>query len=194
MRLTVRMDSLLDSLLHFSRVGRTTLEYESVNLNEVLDEALEMIGVRRTDDSCTIEIPRSLPVIPGDRVRVREIFSNLISNSLKYTQQTRPRITVGYLFPDEAIHVSSAPDENKKSLVFYVQDDGIGIDSKHYTQVFRMFKRLHGRDDFGGGVGAGLTIVEKAVQRHGGQIWLDSSGGLGTTFYFTLPGVKNPNP
>ena len=70
--------------------------------------------------------------------------------------------------------------------VFYVRDNGIGIPEKHHDAVFRIFKRLHGRDKFGGGTGAGLTIVKKIVERHHGRIWLESSAGEGTTFYFTL--------
>jgi hypothetical protein len=71
--------------------------------------------------------------------------------------------------------------------IFYVKDFGIGVEARHYEQIFRMFKRLHGRDEYGGGVGAGLTIVQKLVQRHGGCVWLDSVVDVGTTFYFTLP-------
>jgi len=187
MRLTLRMDSLLDSLLHFSRVGRTNLEFVSVDLNEVLDEALEMIGVRRTGISCTIELPRPLPTIQCDPVRVREIFSNLISNALKYNRQGCPRVEVGYLAPDEPGARPNAPAEADGHVIYYVRDDGIGIEPRHFEQIFRMFKRLHGRDEFGGGVGAGLTVVKKVVQRHGGCIWLDSALGAGSTFYFTLP-------
>ena len=71
--------------------------------------------------------------------------------------------------------------------MYYVKDNGIGIQPKHHAQVFKMFKRLHGRDEYGGGTGAGLTIVKKLVDRHHGQIWFDSTPGEGTTFYFTLP-------
>jgi len=74
-----------------------------------------------------------------------------------------------------------------------VKDLGIGIEERHYEQVFRLFKRLHGRDDYGGGVGAGLTIVQKLVQRHGGRVWLDSTPGLGSCFYFTLPSLPIPS-
>ncbi len=190
MRLTVRMDSLLDSLLHFSRVGRTNLEFETVDLNEILEEALEMIGVRRTENSCTIDLPRKLPVIQCDPIRVREIFSNLISNALKYTHKDCPRIEIGYLTPNESTAPPTAPIEANGHTVFYVRDDGIGIEPRHFEQIFRMFKRLHGRDEFGGGVGAGLTVVKKVVQRHGGKIWLDSTVGVGSTFYFTLPSAS----
>lgn len=188
MRLTVRMDSLLDSLLHFSRVGRMELELEDADLNAVLEEAVEMIGARRPESRCSVDIPRPLPNARCDPVRVREIFSNLLTNSIKYTQKADARIEVGYLAADEPAPRPHAPAETAGQVIFYVKDDGIGIERRHHEQVFRMFKRMHGRDDYGGGVGAGLTIVQKLVQRHGGRVWLESSLGLGTTFYFTLPG------
>jgi two-component system, chemotaxis family, sensor kinase Cph1 len=194
MRLTVRMDSLLDSLLHFSRVGRTKLEFESVDLNEVLEEALEMIGARRAENPCTIDIPRKLPVIQCDPVRVREIFSNLVSNALKYTRKDCPRIEIGYLAPNEHGACPNTPIEAEGHSIFYVRDDGIGIEPRHFEQIFRMFKRLHGRDEFGGGVGAGLTVVKKVIQRHGGSVWLDSKVGAGSTFYFTLPSADENAP
>ncbi|MBL8373556.1 ATP-binding protein [Accumulibacter sp.] len=194
MRLTLRMDSLLDSLLHFARVGRTSLEFETVDLNEVVAEALEMIGVRRTEHTCSIKLPRPLPSIQSDHVRVREIFSNLLSNALKYNRQVCPRIEVGYLAPDEAGARPNAPADANEHAIYYVRDDGIGIERRHFDQIFRMFKRLHGRDEFGGGVGAGLTIVQKLVQRHGGRIWLDSTEGVGSTFYFTLPCPHQARP
>ena len=194
MRLTVRMDSLLDSLLHFARVGRTSLEFETVDLNEAVAEALEMIGVRRTENTCSIELPRPLPTIQSDHVRVREIFSNLLSNALKYNRQACPRIEVGYLAPDEPGGRPNAPAEANEQVIYFVRDDGIGIERRHFDQIFRMFKRLHGRKEFGGGVGAGLTIVQKLVQRHGGRIWLDSTEGVGSTFYFTLPSPDEVRP
>jgi light-regulated signal transduction histidine kinase (bacteriophytochrome) len=188
MRLTVRMDSLLDSLLHFSRVGRMELELEHTDLNAVLEEALEMIGARRLESRCSIRLPRPLPMVHCDPVRVREIYSNLLSNALKYKRYTGSNIEVGHIGAQEAAERPNAPPEAAGQAIFYVRDDGIGIDRRHHEQVFRMFKRMHGRDEYGGGVGAGLTIVQKLVQRHGGRVWLDSKLGVGTTFYFTLPG------
>ncbi len=82
--------------------------------------------------------------------------------------------------------INNIADELKTEHTFYVRDNGIGIDEKHQTEVFRIFKRLHGRNEFGGGVGAGLTIVKKIVERHGGTIRLESTKDEGTTFYFTL--------
>lgn len=187
MRLTVRMDSLLDSLLHFSRVGRTTLELEAVDLNEVVDESLEMVGARRSDCTLRVDIPRPLPIWRCDRVRIREVFTNLVSNAMKYVRGTFPHIEIGYLRPGETVERTHVPANSLSHTIFYVKDFGIGIEARHYEQIFRMFKRLHGRDEFGGGVGAGLTIVQKLVQRHGGCVWLDSTVGVGSTFYFTLP-------
>ena len=186
-RLTVRMDTLLDSLLNFSRVGRTHLEFDQVDLNGVVADALEMVGVRAGDNSCTISLPRSLPTALCDVVRVREIFSNLISNALKYTQRDQPHIEIGYLMPDEVRTEHLAPPVALRTTIYYVRDDGIGIEARHFEQVFKMFKRLHARDAYGGGVGAGLTVVKKVVSRHGGRVWVNSTLGVGSTFYFTLP-------
>jgi light-regulated signal transduction histidine kinase (bacteriophytochrome) len=194
MRLTVRMDSLLESLLHFSRVGRMELELEASNLNEVVADAIEMAGVLRADGDgtrlCRIDIPRPLPVVQCDPVRVCEIYSNLLTNALKYRRQAEAQIEVGYIGAAETAERPNAPSAAVGCDIFYVRDQGIGIDRRHYEQVFRLFKRMHGRDDYGGGMGAGLTIVQKLVQRHGGRVWLDSVLGEGSTFYFTLPGVR----
>ncbi len=187
MRLTLRMDSLLDSLLHFSRVGRTALVLAEVDLNKVLAEALEMVGARSADAGAEISVPRPLPVVSGDWVRVREIFVNLLSNALKYTDRPGVRIEVGYLAPGEPGERPNCPEGSAHHPIFYVRDGGIGIHPRHFDQVFKMFRRLHGRDEYGGGTGAGLTIVKKLVERHRGQVWLDSAPGVGTTFFFTLP-------
>jgi light-regulated signal transduction histidine kinase (bacteriophytochrome) len=190
MRLTLRMDTLLDSLLHFSRVGRMELEFDAADLNAVVADAIEMTGARRSDSHCSIEIPRQLPVVRCDSVRVCEIYSNLLANALKYKREPDARIEVGYIGADEATARPNAPVVSAGQDIFYVRDQGIGIDARHFEQVFRLFKRMHGRDDYGGGVGAGLTIVQKLVHRHGGRVWIDSSLGVGTTFYFTLPGTR----
>lgn len=189
-RLTLRMDSLLDSLLHFSRVGRVALQLEDIDLDEVLGEALEMVDARRAGERTEIVVPRPLPHARCDRVRCREIFVNLLSNALKYNDKPLTRIEVGYVRPGEAHPRPGCPPAAVGQVIYYVCDNGVGIAAKHHAQVFRMFKRLHGRDEYGGGAGAGLTIVKKLVERHRGQIWLDSVLGEGTTFFFTLPGEE----
>lgn len=186
MRLTMRMDSLLDSLLNYARVGRMALDFEESDLNTVVDEAIEMIGARRQNSQCSITIPRLLPKFYCDSLRVREIYSNLLTNAQKYKRGTHASIEIGYIAADEQCDRPNAPVEASGKVIFYVKDEGIGIESRHYKLVFSLFKRMHGRDEYGGGVGAGLTIVQKLVQRHSGQVWLDSKLGIGTTFYFTL--------
>jgi signal transduction histidine kinase len=171
-RLTRRMESLIDSLLHFSRVGRIDLAMDRVDLGETLAGILDSLGPQLAERGVAVRVPRPLPTVLCDRARIGEIWSNLITNAAKYNDKAEKWVEIGYL-------ESSPP-------VFYVKDNGIGIPDKHFDSIFRIFKRLHGRDQFGGGTGAGLTIVKKIVERHNGRVWLESSQGQGTTFYFTL--------
>jgi len=186
LRLTVRMDSLLDSLLHFSRVGRATLQTEDTDLNKVIDEAIEMVDARRTEGLTEIAVLRPLPNAFCDPVRCREIFVNLLSNALKYNDKPHKRVEVGFIAPHEEDPRPGCPTGSDDLTIFYVRDNGIGIAPRYFEQVFKMFKRLHGRDEYGGGTGAGLTIVQKLVERHHGRVWLHSTPSAGTTFYFTL--------
>ena len=194
LRLTVRMDSLLDSMLHLSRVGGTDLLLESVDLNDVLAEAVDFVGSRTVDDNAAVTVPRPLPAVQCDPVRCRQIFANLLSNGLKYSDAADPRIEVGYIAPDETHARPGCQQASRDQTIYYVADNGIGVHPKHFKQIFKLFKRLHGQDSYGGGTGAGLTIVRKLVEQHGGQVWVDSLAGQGSTFYFTLPGKASPIP
>lgn len=171
-RLSRRMEALIDSLLHFSRVGRVDLAIDRVDLNEILAEVLDSVGINLRELGVEVRIPRPLPVVRCDRARVGEIFYNLIVNAMKYNDKPGKWIEIGC--------------QDRRPPVFYVRDNGIGIPEKHLDSIFRIFKRLHSRDKFGGGTGAGLTIVKKIVERHNGGIWVESNAGEGTTFYFTL--------
>ncbi len=174
MRLTRRMETLIDSLLQFSRLGRVDLAVARVDLGEIVSGILDSLAISLRQEGVEVRVPRPLPVVRADRVRVGEIFHNLIVNAMKYNDKPRKWIEIGW-------------DGNGAGPpVFHVSDNGIGIPEKHRESVFRIFKRLHGREKFGGGTGAGLTIVKKIVERHHGRIWLESSAGEGTTFYFTL--------
>jgi chemotaxis family two-component system sensor kinase Cph1 len=188
LRLTSRMDSLLDSMLHFSRVGGTDPVFESVDLNAVFAEALDFVGARTNTTDTRVLIPRLLPTMACDWMRCRQIFVNLLTNGLKYSNAAQIRIEVGYIGVTETHLRPRCPPGAEKQMIIYVSDNGIGIDAKHYARIFKLFNRLHAKDSYGGGAGAGLTIVRKLVEQHGGQVWLDSSLGQGTTFYFTLPG------
>jgi light-regulated signal transduction histidine kinase (bacteriophytochrome) len=186
-RLASRMDSLLDSLLLYSRVGRIALEFEDENLQEVVAEAIEMVHSRTEDSPVEIVVPRPLPVARCDRVRIREVFVNLLSNAMKYNDKPTRRIEIGFISPGEPGERPGCPIGAAGHTIYYVRDNGIGIQPRHFDQVFKIFKRIHGRDEYGGGTGIGLTIVQKLVDRHGGRVWIDSIPGEGTTFYFTLP-------
>lgn len=179
-RLAQRMEVLTDSLLYYSRVGRSELSKLPTDLNKVLEDVLESLKVRILETKTTIQIPRELPVVMGDKIRIAEIYTNLISNAIKYNDKPERLIEIGY---DD---VKINDEEQSATQVFYVRDNGIGIQEKHFENIFRIFKRLHAQADFGGGSGAGLTITKKIIQRHGGNIWLESKPDEGTTFYFTL--------
>jgi light-regulated signal transduction histidine kinase (bacteriophytochrome) len=172
------MEDLIDSLLHFSRLGRADLAMAPTDLNHILNGSLELLRPRIEDMKVDIQIPRPLPTVYCDRVRVGELFNNLITNAIKYNDKANKWISIGYI------------EEPPSPTIFYVRDNGIGIREKHFESIFRIFKRLHAPSKYGGGTGAGLTIAKKIVERHGGRIWVDSTYGEGTTFYFTLEGVK----
>jgi light-regulated signal transduction histidine kinase (bacteriophytochrome) len=126
-------------------------------------------------------VPQPLPVVSCDALATGEIFTNLISNALKYNNKAEKWVEIGWLpAPEPADGTPAGP------ATLFVRDNGIGIEEKHHENVFKIFKRLHGRDQYGGGTGAGLTIVKKMVERQGGRIWLESTPGAGTTFFFTL--------
>jgi len=174
-RLTQRMEDLIDSLLHFSRLGRVDLSMQQTDINSVVQRNLDLLSARLEEMGVEIRIPRSLPTVYCDRVQVGEVFNNLIANAIKYNDKPEKSIEIGYI---EA--ASPTP------VTFYVRDNGIGIREKHFEAIFRIFKRLHGPSKYGGGTGAGLTIAKKIVERHGGKIWVESTYGEGSTFYFTL--------
>lgn len=180
-RLTQRMEALIDSLLHYSRVGRLELTWVEVDLNAELADVVNLLEPRLRESAVELRISQPLPRVRADQARVREVFSNLITNAIKYNDKAQKWVEVGYtVVPGE---------EHAKACIFYVRDNGIGVPEEHQETIFRIFKRLHSRDEYGGGVGAGLTIVKKIVERHGGTIWLTSQAGEGTTFWFTLEKV-----
>jgi two-component system, chemotaxis family, sensor kinase Cph1 len=186
MRLTHRMEDLINSLLHYSRLGRAELSLQSVELDKVVESVLEVIKISHPEP-VEFRVPRSLPTVQCDRTQIVEVFTNLISNAIKYNDKDQKWIEIGYIRPEDVsqslqknLHVNAA------QTVFYVKDNGIGIRAQHLENVFKIFKRLHPANRYGGGTGAGLTIAKKIVERHGGNIALESTFGEGSTFYFTL--------
>jgi light-regulated signal transduction histidine kinase (bacteriophytochrome) len=180
-RLTQRMEDLLDSLLHYSRVSRNELKSQKQDLNEIVADVLDFLSARISESGATIRIPRPLPSVSLDASLMGEVFSNLISNALKYNDKADKWVEIGF------------DDSAESSPVFYVRDNGIGIEPDHFDSIFKIFRRLHGPKEFGGGTGAGLTIARRIVERHGGRMWLESTPGDGSTFYFSLAGNHQIN-
>lgn len=175
-----RMENLISSLLNYSRVGRTKLSIKKTDLNEVITDVLNALQVTIQENKVDVRIPKPLPIIECDRIRVREIFHNLVTNAIKYNDKPQKWVEIGY-------QITKCKNGLGK-IVFSVYDNGIGIKEKHQDRIFQIFKRLHSRDKFGAGTGAGLTIAKKIVERHGGQLWVASTFRVGTCFYFTLNG------
>jgi signal transduction histidine kinase len=180
-RLSLRMELLIDSLLRYSRLGRTDLAVEPVDAQDVVDEVLDRLAITLREHEVDVRLPARLPVIEADRVHLGEAFANLVTNAVKYNDKPLRWIEIGTREVEWA-----DGDRTRPGVAFYVRDNGIGIQARHLDGVFRIFKRLHARDEFGGGTGAGLTIVRKIVERHHGRIWIVSSPGEGTTVFFTL--------
>ncbi|NMG11439.1 ATP-binding protein [Brasilonema sp. UFV-L1] len=197
-RLTRRMESLIDVLLKFSRLGQAELHLIPTDINQVVNQVLADLRVSRQDIQPDIRIPRSLPTVHCDPVLINEVFMNLLSNAFKYNDQAEQWIEIGYLNVEEIsdsekqqkvrdiFQHSHTPLLSHSPMTFYVRDNGIGIRARHLEIIFRLFKRLHEQNLYGGGTGAGLTIAKKIIERHGGQIWVESTVGIGSTFYFTL--------
>jgi len=186
-RLTRRMELLIDSLLHYSRLGRSELANLPINLNVLAQEVRHLFKITSGDDLDIIINP--LPTIVGDRSQINELIINLVSNGIKYNENPHKKIEIGCLDADAAQCLRRERpklDIQSGSQIIYVRDNGIGIDPSHFDDVFMIFKRLHTRDEYGGGTGAGLMIAKKIVDRHGGKIWIESILEHGTTFYFSV--------
>ncbi|MBW4646141.1 MAG: GAF domain-containing protein [Goleter apudmare HA4340-LM2] len=175
--LSQRMETLINAVLQLSQLGQAQLQFQATDLNELLNEVIEMFRASRQELRLNVHIPKPLLTIQCHPVLVNEVFSNLLSNALKYNDQPEPYIEIGYL--DTFAGQTGTP-------IFYVQDNGIGIQEHHRETIFRLFKRLHSQEKYGGGTGAGLAIAKKIVELHNGRIWVESTVGVGSIFYFTL--------
>ena len=172
------MGQLIDHLLEFASLSRQPLSKQMVDIAMLVNEVLDMLRQAQGSDK-TIVVLKALPVASGDGVLLRQVFINLLSNAFKFSRrQPQPRVTVGCM---------RQGDEN----VYYVSDNGDGFDMQQAGELFKVFHRLHRKDEFEG-TGVGLALVQRIVQRHGGRIWAEGEKGKGATFYFTLEGADNP--
>jgi two-component system, chemotaxis family, sensor kinase Cph1 len=186
MQLSQRMDLLINGLLRLSQLRQEDLKLQAVDLNQLVDQVIEMLQASRPHQSFDIRIPSPLPSLNCDPDLLREVFSNLIRNAIKYNDHDDKWVEIGIANSIEELASSTHPSIEKPPTVLYVRDNGIGIRPQHQEMIFKLFKRLHAQEMYGGGAGAGLAIVKLIIERHGGWIWLESLYGEGTTFYFTL--------
>ena len=179
-QLSQRMERLVDDLLHFSRLGRAGLASQETDPNLVIAEIRLTLEDFLAERCARIIVPCSLPRIVCDKAGVTEVFRNLITNAVKYNNKAERLVEIGFLI---SVDTSAGLEQN----VFYVRDNGIGIEPEFHDEIFRIFKRLQNAPDGQEpGTGVGLTFVKKIVERHGGRIWLRSRPDEGTIFYFNL--------
>lgn len=169
-----RMKLLIDDLLIYSRVTSQAKEFEDIDLETLLKTVVSNLYITIEENNANLTHD-PLPSISADPSQISQVFQNLITNAIKFQGQNTPKI-----------HISVQKQEYYKEWIFSVKDNGIGIEPRHQKQIFEVFKRLHTRQEYPG-TGIGLSIVKKIIKHHGGQIWVDSEPGQGTTFYFTIP-------
>ena len=166
-----RMRDMIEGLLEYSRVDTRNDSVKSIELNAVLEDVLEDLHVRIVESDAEVTVGE-LPRLEGDASQLRQLFQNLLDNAITYSGDEPPRI-----------HVSA--DRRHNDWVISVDDDGIGIDPKDQDRIFTVFDRLHSHGAYEG-TGIGLALCQRIVERHGGEIWVDSEPGEGATFSFTL--------
>jgi signal transduction histidine kinase len=175
---TDKMNELLTDLLELSRVGRLINPPEEIDTVELINDAVESVDARLRSKNILLNIEPSLPNLHGDRIRLREVFENLIDNAAKYMgEQSDPVIEIG---------VQGQGEEP----IFYVKDNGLGVEEQYQEKIFALFEKL---DPIIEGTGIGLALIKRIIETHSGEIWVESEGlGTGSTFCFTIPDNRNP--
>jgi signal transduction histidine kinase len=172
---TQQARALIRDLLEYSRAGRGRLDLEEVPAATVVEEALERLAGAIELSHAQIDVG-PLPVVLADRGNLCRVFQNLVGNAVKFTRESRPRVRI------EA-------ERDNGLWRFSVRDNGIGMNPDHTQRIFEPFQRLHGEEAYSG-TGIGLAVCERIIDQHGGRIWVSSTPGEGSIFYFTLPGVE----
>lgn len=169
-----RMKQLINDLLIFSRVNTRGKAFESTESGKTLDDAMDNVSFLIEDTNADVVIDGVLPSVLADHTQLVQLFQNLLGNAIKFVGEG---VT-------PSVHISSASQDDK--FRFEVQDNGIGIDREYMDRIFVIFQRLHGREEYSG-TGIGLAVCKRIVERHGGRIWVESTPGKGSSFFFTIP-------
>jgi light-regulated signal transduction histidine kinase (bacteriophytochrome) len=170
-----RIENLIRGILNYSRAGRMGEHGEWVDLNELLPPIIDMIA---PSESVVVTVQDSLPTVHCERTRMTQVFQNLISNAVKYQDKPQGHVAIAY-------------EDQGDRWVFRVVDNGLGIEERHHESIFKIFYTLASRDEMES-TGIGLAVVRKVVGLYGGEVWLESAFGEGSTFYFSWP--KNLDP
>jgi signal transduction histidine kinase len=171
-----RLGRLIDDLLLFSRLGNHPVTKQRVAPTPLLLEVMEHLSTEREGRSVQLQVDE-LPVCHADPHLLRQVFTNLLSNALKFTRPV----------PHAHIEIGAyAEHDDGVRHVYFVRDNGVGFDARYARKIFGVFERLHREEEFEG-TGVGLAIVQRIIVRHGGQIWARSEIGRGATFFFSLP-------
>ncbi|CAM2193416.1 histidine kinase [Paraburkholderia kururiensis] len=172
----LRASHIIDALLRLSRVGRVEYRRQPVDVEDIVQRVIDAMRVSiRTRHAETVV--HELPAVWGDPTALEQVFANLIGNAVNYLSPAREgRIEIG---------TTAAPPGVQTLRIFYVKDNGLGIPEVALPRLFNAFQRMHG--NVAAGEGIGLALVRRVVERHGGRIWVESTEGVGTTFYFSLP-------
>ena len=166
-----RLSRIIEDLLDYSKIEMGEKSIELIDVNEVIEGTIKNLERVIKEKNVTIEV-KKLPKLLGNKTQFARLFQNLVSNGIKYNKSENPIIEISY-------------DEDFTYHLFHVKDNGIGIDKPYYSEIYRIFKRLHSSDEYDG-IGMGLAICKKIVESHNGAIWHDSSPSEGTTFHFTI--------
>lgn len=167
-----RMYALLDDLLAYSKVGSQHQTKKLINTKEIVDSVIGILQPSIHQKNAKIHV-QFLPTVKASQVQMQQLFQNLISNALKFQTHDMPQVWVNC-------------QKQGKNYTFSIKDNGIGIDPDYQQKIFEMFRRLHTKEQYEG-TGIGLATCKKIVEQHGGQIWVESAIGKGSTFFFTLP-------
>ncbi len=168
-----RMQQLISGLLSFSRLAHETVQLTTIDVSGVASAVFQEMNATAQGRAPRFTC-EPLPAALGDRVMIRQVIVNLLSNAIKFTRQSEA----------PSIEIGGWSEEGHN--VYYVKDNGVGFDMQQSDKLFKVFERLHSKEEFGG-TGIGLSIVDRIIARHGGRVWAESKLGEGATFYFTLP-------
>ena len=171
-----KMQNLIDGILQYSRIGRSEEDLVEINLNELLPGIIDLIA---PPENIKITIEGKLPSIVCEETKIRQVFQNIIDNAIKYMDKPQGQIKIDCT-------------QHKNYWQFSISDNGPGIEEKDFDRVFKMFQTGKSRDEFES-TGVGLTLIKKIIELYNGKIWIESKVGHGSTFYFTLPKLKQGN-